>query len=84
VAGAKWITNEVDKQILKESVKIAAASPAPVEHPDELVKGPALQVLDRVQAACSGAADGVTHPDGGRPGGPGQRRRHPGAGGPSA
>jgi hypothetical protein len=51
VAGAKWITNEVDKQMLKESVKIAAGKTLSAEPSDELVRGSALQVLERVKAA---------------------------------
>jgi hypothetical protein len=51
VAGAKWITNEVDKRLLKESVRIAAGKNLSAEQSDELIKGPALEVLERVKAA---------------------------------
>jgi hypothetical protein len=51
VAGAKWITNEVDKRLLKESVKVAGTKQLTSEECEELVKGSALQVLDRVEAA---------------------------------
>jgi hypothetical protein len=51
VAGAKWITNEVDKRLLKESVKVAGIKKLTPEECEELVKGSALQVLDRVEAA---------------------------------
>ena len=51
VAGAKWITNEVDKRLLKESVKVAGAKRLTSEKCEELVKGSALQVLKRVEAA---------------------------------
>jgi hypothetical protein len=51
VAGAKWITNEVDKRLLKESVKVAGAKRLTSEECEELVKGSALQVLKRVEAA---------------------------------
>jgi hypothetical protein len=51
VAGAKWITNEVDKRLLKESVKVAGTKKLTSEECEELVKGSALQVLRRVEAA---------------------------------
>jgi hypothetical protein len=51
VAGAKWITNEVDKKLLKESVKVAGTKELTAEECDQLVKGSALQVLKRVEAA---------------------------------
>jgi hypothetical protein len=49
VAGAKWVTNESDKLLLKESVKVASsATKAPAEC-ERLVQGSAEQVLERVQ-----------------------------------
>ena len=51
VAGAKWITNEADKRLLKESVKVAATKQLTPEECSELVKGSAMDVLDRVEAA---------------------------------
>jgi hypothetical protein len=51
VAGAKWITNEVDKKLLKESVKIAGTKKLTDEECEKLVEGPALQVLTRVEQA---------------------------------
>lgn len=51
VAGAKWITNEVDKKLLKESVKVAGSKTLNSEECEQLVRGSALQVLDRVEAA---------------------------------
>jgi hypothetical protein len=51
VAGARWITHEVDRRLLKESVKIAGTKELTPEECDELVKGSAIQVLDRVQNA---------------------------------
>jgi hypothetical protein len=51
VAGAKWITNEVDKKLLKESVKVAGTKKITSEECAELVKGSALQVLKRVEEA---------------------------------
>lgn len=51
VAGAKWITNEVDKKLLKESVKVAGTKKLTAEECEQLVKGSALQVLNSVEAA---------------------------------
>ena len=51
VAGEKWITNEVDKKLLKESVKIAGTKKLTDEECEKLVEGPALQVLTRVEKA---------------------------------
>jgi hypothetical protein len=51
VAGAKWITNEVDKKLLKESVKVAGTKKLTSEECEQLVKGSALDVLNRVEAA---------------------------------
>jgi hypothetical protein len=52
VAGAKWITNEVDKKLLKESVKIAGTQKLTEEECQKLVEGPALTVLNRVERAA--------------------------------
>jgi hypothetical protein len=50
VAGAKWITNEADKLMLKESVKVASgAAKLPPEECQQLIQGSARQVLERVQ-----------------------------------
>lgn len=51
VAGARWITNEVDKKLLKESVKIAGTKTLTPEECEKLVAGSALQVLRRVEEA---------------------------------
>ena len=51
VAGAKWITNEVDKKLLKESIKIAGGKRLPSEECEKLVAGSAMQVLRRVERA---------------------------------
>jgi hypothetical protein len=52
VAGAKWITNEVDKKLLKESVKVAGTTGKMTEEEcEKLVEGSALTVLDRVERA---------------------------------
>ena len=53
VAGAKWITNEVDKRLLKESVKVAASGkPIPLKESERLIEGSARQVLHDVNRAC--------------------------------
>lgn len=51
VGGARWITNEVDKQLLKESIKVAGEKKIPREECEQLVRGPATQVLKAVQEA---------------------------------
>jgi hypothetical protein len=57
VAGAKWITNEVDKQLLKESVKIAASGKTlPMEQSGHIIEGSPRQVLEDVKNACVGCA----------------------------
>lgn len=54
VAGAKWITNEVDKRLLKESVKVAASSEKmPKDRSEYIAKGSARQVLHDVKVASS-------------------------------
>jgi hypothetical protein len=53
VAGAKWITNEVDKRLLKESVKVAASGKKlPPARSASIIEGSARQVLQDVSAAC--------------------------------
>jgi hypothetical protein len=49
VAGARWITNEADKLMLKESVKVASATKLRPEDCQNLIKGSARQILGRVQ-----------------------------------
>ena len=51
VAGARWITNEADKRLLKESVKVAAAKDLPTEQCEEIVKRSPRQVLEAVAQA---------------------------------
>jgi hypothetical protein len=53
VAGAKWINGEVDKQLLKESVRVAATSKAlPAPEALKIAEGSPRQVLERVREAC--------------------------------
>jgi hypothetical protein len=47
VAGARWITNEVDKKLLGESVKVAAKMQISAVECDKLVTGPPKQMLER-------------------------------------
>jgi hypothetical protein len=49
--GAKWITNEADKMLLKESVKVASKDKLPPDECERLVQGSAEQVLSRVEHA---------------------------------
>ena len=56
VAGARWITNEADKQLLKESVKVAAKKQLTAEECDELVEGSARQVLTKVERKAVASA----------------------------
>ena len=51
VGGARWITNEVDKRLLKESVKVAAQKNLSRQECEELLNAPARQVLKAVQEA---------------------------------
>jgi hypothetical protein len=51
VAGAKWITNEVDKQLLKESVKVVSRAKMSTEECERLVQGSPREVLERVERA---------------------------------
>jgi hypothetical protein len=51
VVGGKWITNEADKRILKESVKVAASKDVPKETADEIASGTPLEVLKSLKAA---------------------------------
>lgn len=51
VAGAKWITNEADKRLLKESVKVAGSKRLTEKECDQLVIGSPRQILNRVEAA---------------------------------
>lgn len=56
VAGAKWITNEVDKRLLKEGVKLAAKKALPVEETEHITEGSSRQVLQNIKEACSTCA----------------------------
>jgi hypothetical protein len=50
VAGARWITNEVDKRFLKESVKVAVKKASPATDCDELLTHSPRHVLASVVA----------------------------------
>jgi hypothetical protein len=57
VAGAKWITNEVDKRLLKETVKVAVNNKKlPKEQAEHITEGSARQVLHEVTEACATCA----------------------------
>jgi hypothetical protein len=51
LAGAKWLTNEADKRLLTESIKVAGAKSLTPETCDELVQGSAMHVLENVEHA---------------------------------
>jgi hypothetical protein len=51
VAGAKWITSQSDKLMLKESVKSISARTKSREECERLIQGSARQVLRRVRHA---------------------------------
>jgi hypothetical protein len=51
VAGAKWLTSEADKGLLKESVKVAGQKSLTDQECEKVVQGSALDVLQRVEAA---------------------------------
>jgi hypothetical protein len=53
VAGAKWITNEVDKRLLKETVEVAVNSDKlPKDKSERITEGSPRQVLRNVKVAC--------------------------------
>jgi hypothetical protein len=60
VAGAKWITNEVDKRLLKESVKVAAKKALPPGESEYVATGSARQVLHSVTEACARCTSDTT------------------------
>jgi len=49
VAGARWITSEVDKQLLKESVKVAATKEISAEACDAILKETPSRILKAVE-----------------------------------
>jgi hypothetical protein len=51
VVGAKWITNEADKRLLRESVNVAAVKNIPMDRVQEIVSGSPLQVLENISSA---------------------------------
>lgn len=51
IAGAKWLTSESDRGLLKESVKEAGKKPLTDQQREEVVQGSALDVLQNVKAA---------------------------------
>jgi hypothetical protein len=54
VAGAKWITNEVDKRLLKESVKVAASGKSiALKESEQIVEGSPQEVLRDIKRACA-------------------------------
>lgn len=59
VAGARWITNEVDKQLLKETVKVAGTKRVPQKECEQMLSAPPRRVLekmDRIQIPANSTA----------------------------
>jgi hypothetical protein len=57
VAGAKWITGEVDKRLLKETVQVAVNSDKlPKEQSEHITEGSPRQILHNVKEACESCA----------------------------
>ena len=53
VAGARWISSEVDKRLLTEGVKVALNSEKlPKVQSEQIAQGSPLQVLHNVKEAC--------------------------------
>jgi hypothetical protein len=51
VAGARWLTNEVDKKLLKQSVVEASQKDISVEKSHEIIRQSPMKVLDAVKQA---------------------------------
>jgi hypothetical protein len=51
VAGSRWLTNEVDKKLLKESIVAAASKNIPPEECEKMVKARPREVLHAVEQA---------------------------------
>jgi len=51
VAGARWLTNEVDKRLLKEGIIEAAKKNIPTEECQQIVKAPPRQILKVIEQA---------------------------------
>jgi hypothetical protein len=51
VGGARWITNETDKKLLRESVKLAAEKNITLKECADLAKAPPRELLDSVARA---------------------------------
>ena len=50
VAGSRWLTNEVDKKLLRESVKEVAKQNLRPDEADELIKESPRRILEKVDA----------------------------------
>ncbi len=47
--GARWLTNEVDKQLLRAAAVEAAAAPASITSSQEMIAAPPAKILDIAQ-----------------------------------
>jgi hypothetical protein len=51
VAGAKWLTNEAEKTLLKQGIRVAAGKAVSSEDCERILEGPARQVLKGLEEA---------------------------------
>lgn len=56
VVGAKWLTNESDKLLLRQGIKIVAEKIVPKATAHEMVSGSAMDVLQNVKEVCQECA----------------------------
>jgi len=52
VIGAKWLTNESEKLLLKESVNTVTAKMLPRDVANRITSGPPLEILKNIKEAC--------------------------------
>jgi hypothetical protein len=52
VIGSKWLTNESDKLLLRESVNTVTAKMLPGDEANRITSGPPLKVLKNIKEAC--------------------------------
>ena len=56
VEGAKWITSEVDKRLLKQGVQAAASVKLPKEQSERIAEGSPWQILLNIKKPCEASA----------------------------
>jgi hypothetical protein len=62
VAGARWITNEADKRLLKESVTLAADKAIPAKDCEKLMQCSPRRAFEALQKSLGGELASMTHP----------------------